>query len=185
MGLPDAATTLVGRTGTIASGRIPFFNGALVTAQLVTDGDLSFAADSLVITKVRIPTSIRVGTGVPITDINCGTYTPVRSAEANLDANVTTFQCQFMRIGNVVTVSGRFTADPTTTLTATSFELTLPVASNFGAVEDAAGTAFCGTNAGEGVQISASVANDKLVFAWTPVAVTSQTFSFSATYEVI
>jgi hypothetical protein len=111
-------------------------------------------------------------------------YTPTRSAEANLDANVTPTQAQYMRVGSVVTVSGRFTVDPTTTLTATSFEFTLPVASNIGAVEDCAGCATCATVT-ESAAISGSVANNTAVFSWTAIGTSSQTWSYTYSYRII
>lgn len=114
-----------------------------------------------------------------------GTYTPTRSAEANLDANVTMFEAQYLRVRNTVTVSGRFTANPTLAATATSFEMTLPVASNIGAVEDCCGVAFCGAIAGMGAQISGSVANNTMVVSWISSDVTAQSWSFIATYQVI
>lgn len=114
-----------------------------------------------------------------------GTYTPTRSAEANLDANVTMSEAQYMRVGNTVTVSGRFTADPTLTATATSFEIILPVASNIGAVEDAAGTAFCGAIAGMGGEVIGVVANDTAKIQWVASDVTSKTWSYLFTYQII
>ncbi len=111
-------------------------------------------------------------------------FTPTRSAEANLDANVTMSEAQYLRVGNTVTMSGRFTADPTAP-GATSFEFSLPVASNLGAVEDLAGVAFCGTIAGQGAAILGSVANDTAVVQWIAVDVTSQSWSYTLTYQVI
>lgn len=112
-------------------------------------------------------------------------FTPTRSAEANLDANVTMTQAQWMRVGNTITMSGRFTADPTTPATATSFEFTLPVASNFGNTFELAGVSFCGAIAGQGAAISASVANNTAVVSWVAGDVTSQTWSYQLTYTVI
>ena len=120
-----------------------------------------------------------------VATLTAGTYTPTRSAEANLDANVTMFEAQYLRVGATVTLSGRFTADPTLTATATSFEMTLPIASNIGAVEDLAGVAFCGAIAGMGAQISGSVANNTMVVAWISSDVTAQSWSFTAVYQVI
>ena len=113
------------------------------------------------------------------------TYTPTRSAETNLDANVTVTQAQYVRLRNSVTVSGRFTADPTAAATPTSFELTLPIASNIGAAEDVAGVAFCGSIAGQGAEITGSVANNTAVVSWISGDVTSQTWSYTFTYQVI
>ena len=114
-----------------------------------------------------------------------GTYAPTRSAEANMDGNVTVSSSQYMRVGPTVTVSGTFTADPTLTATTTSFEMTLPVASNIGAIEDVAGVAFCGAIAGMGAQITGVVANDTAKVEWISTDVTSQTWSFTFTYQVI
>ena len=116
--------------------------------------------------------------------VYAGTYTPTRSAESNLDSNVTMTEAQYMRVGNTTTVSGRFTADPTAT-GATSFEITLPVASNIGAVEDVAGVAFSGGIAGQGAEIVGVVANDTAKVQWIAVDVTSQTWSYTFSYQVI
>lgn len=119
------------------------------------------------------------------TGLAAGVYTPTRSAEANLDSNVTMSEAQYMRVGSTVTVSGRFTADPTTPATTTSFEITLPVASNIGAAEDAAGVAFCGAIAGQGAAIFGVAANDTAKFQWVAGDVTSQTWSYTFSYQVI
>lgn len=125
------------------------------------------------------------GTFSTIPTATSGTYTPTRSAEANLDSNVTPSSAQYCRCGNVVTVTGRVTVDPTLTATATSFELSLPVSSNIGAVEDLSGVAFCPTIAGMGAGISGSVANNTAVFTWVSSDVASQTFCYTYSYEVI
>lgn len=91
-----------------------------------------------------------------------------------------------MRVGNVVTVSGRVTdVDPTTTLTPTSFELSLPVTSNIGAVEDLAGVAFCGAISGQGAEITGSVANNTAVVSWVAADISSQAWSYTYSFEVI
>jgi len=160
----------------LTSGRVPFVT---TNGRLTDDSDMTFATDTLTVTKLV------VGGGATLTQITAGTYTPTRSAETNLDANVTMTEAQFMRVGATVTVSGRFTADPTLTATATSFEITLPVASNIGAVEDAAGVAFCGAIAGMGAEIIGVVVNDTAKIQWVASDITSQTWSYTFTYQVI
>lgn len=130
-------------------------------------------------------TSLQTDAIVNDTGLAHGTYTPTRSAEANMDANVTMTEAQYMRVGNTVTVSGRFTADPTLATTATSFEITLPVATNIGAAEDAAGVAFCGTIAGMGAEVIGVVANDTAKIQWVSSDVTSKVWSYTFTYQVI
>lgn len=157
---------------------------AVVLASInVNTGD--FLVTNLAGTGTRMVTAS--ATGVLATDVlpSSGTYTPTRSAEVNMDANVTMTQAQYMRVGNTVTVSGRFTCDPTLTATTTSFEIDLPVASNFGAEEDAAGTAFCGNIVSMGAEIKANVANNTLVITWKSSDITSQTWSYHGTYQII
>ena len=148
-----------------------------ISAQVITRGLIDLATD---ITGV-----LPVANGGTAVSSATQTYTPTRSAEVNLDANVTPSEAQYLRVGNTVTVSGRFTADPTLNTTATSFELSLPVASNIGAVEDLAGVAFCGAIAGQGAEISGSVANDTAVISWIATDVTSQSWAYIYSYQVI
>lgn len=135
--------------------------------------------------KLDVAGSFQVDSITNDTGLAHGVYTPTRSAETNLDANVTMTEAQYMRVGNTVTVSGRFTADPTLTATATSFEITLPVASNIGAAEDVAGVAFCGNIAGMGAEIIGVVANDTAKILWVSSDITSQSWSYQFSYQVL
>ena len=148
-----------------------------ISSQVITRGLIDLTTD--------VTGALPVANGGTAVSSATQTYTPIRSAEANMDANVTMTEAQYLRVGNTVTVSGRFTADPTLTATATSFEFTLPVASNIGAVEDAAGVAFCGTIAAQGAAITGSVANNTAVVSWISGDVTSQSWSFILAYQVI
>lgn len=129
--------------------------------------------------------------GVPYDDVAVpasqasGTYTPTASNATNLDSTPTMAEAQWLRIGNTVTVSGGFTADPTTNTTATRFDITLPVASDIGAIEDVAGVAFSSGVAGMGAQILGSASGDKARIAWIASDVTSQQWSYTFTYQVI
>lgn len=135
---------------------------------------------------VNITSSLQCDAVVNDTGLAAGTFTPTRSAEANLDANVTTTEGQYMRVGNTVTFSGRITnVDPTLTATITTFEITLPVASNIGAIEDLAGTAVCGSIAGMSIEIFGSVANNTAVFKLISTDITAQSISYTITYQVI
>ena len=184
----------------LTSGRVPF---ATTAGLLVDDADMTFSGDTLTVTKVAAAFNGTIGATTPAagvftslqadsitndTGLAAGTYTPTDSAHANLDGtDVTMTEAQYMRVGNTVTVSGRFTADPTTTLVQTSFEITLPVASNIGAVEDVAGVAVCGTIAtrSECAEVIGVIANDTAKIQWIPVDVASQTWSYTFTYQVI
>jgi len=152
---------------------------SLVDAAAAIAEKFRFASTGL----ATIP-SINVSSGT-LGNVRSGVYTPTRSAEANLDANVTMSEAQWSRVRNTVTVSGRFTANPTLAATATSFELTLPVASNIGAVEDAAGVAFCGSIVSQGGEVIGVVANDTAKIQWISGDVTEQLWSYIFSYQVI
>lgn len=114
---------------------------------------------------------------------SAGVYTPTRSNESNLDSSVTVFQSQYLRVGNTVTVSGRFIADPRAA-TVTAFQLTLPFASNIGANEDLCGTAFC-DSVQQGASIFGEPTNDKAKFQWIANNTVAQSWSYTFTYRVI
>ena len=123
---------------------------------------------------------------IPATDLpNQGSYSPTRSAEANMDANVTFATAYYTRVGDWVDVRGRFTANPTLTATATSFEMTLPVSSNIGAVGDVTGQSVCSAIAGMVAGITGSILNNTAVVAWISSDINSQTWEFRFAYKVI
>lgn len=111
-------------------------------------------------------------------------WTPTLTNAANLGAS-TAYECLYIRLGNIVVVAGRVSVDPTTPATPTELGISLPVASNFAAVEDAAGVAFATAIAGQGASIEADAANDRLAMKWIAGDVTNQPMNFVAAYEVI
>lgn len=127
--------------------------------------------------------SINIASGGAISALAAGVWTPTLTNVANLDAS-TAFECQYSRVGNTVTGSCRFSVDPTTTLTSTSLGFTLPVASNFGAVEDAAGSCAASAIAGQSAAVIADAANDRMTMIWNAADVTNQPMTCSFAYQV-
>lgn len=127
--------------------------------------------------------------GYGITDAttsSSGTYTPTLTNGTNVDAS-TAYACQWMRVGNTVTVSGVFDVDATAA-GAWDIGVSLPVASNFSATENAGGTAvMINTASVYGYAgVTADSANDRLKVAGITTGSTgSEKFSFTATYQVI
>ena len=112
-------------------------------------------------------------------------YTPTLTINANLDS-VTAFQSQWMRVGNVVTVSGRLTADPTAAAnTSTSVYVSLPIASNFGAIEDCGGAAACNSVFGLAAAIYADTAGDRAIMQWSSQQTTAVSMIYTFTYRII
>lgn len=138
-----------------------------------------------ILDAVDIQSSLKCDSIANDTGLAAGTYTATRSAEVNLDSNVSLSEGIYMRVGNVVTVTIVFTADPTLTATTTSFEISLPIASNFTAGDQLAGTAFCGNIASMGAQIASSAANNTAKITWKATDITSQSWFGTFTYRVI
>lgn len=112
------------------------------------------------------------------------TYTPTANNSSNLDADPSVFEAQYMRVGNTITVSGRFEADATAPGLA-SFEMTLPVPSDLGAEHDLAGTSvsiWSGT--AEIASIEAMPANNTALFQWIALDLSARDWSFHFTYQV-
>lgn len=113
-----------------------------------------------------------------------GTYTPTLSNVANLGAS-TAYQCQYLQLGDTVTVSGRVDIDPTLAATVTQLGISIPVASDFGAVEDCAGVAFASGIAGQGAAIRGDTTNNRAEMVWISGDITNQPMYFTFSYQVI
>lgn len=117
-----------------------------------------------------------------------GTYTPTISNIANATSLAAT-DAQYLRVGDVVTVSGKFTLT-TTDATTTTVELTLPVASTFTQDYEAAGVVFIAQPGGSPVQSTAKVFSQntgtKARVEWRAnVTSGSVTGYYTYTYQVI
>lgn len=117
-------------------------------------------------------------------NISSGTYTPTLTNVTNVAAS-TAAVCQWMRVGNVVTVSGTVQIDPTAAGN-TVLNMSLPVVSNFTATTQAGGT-FSTTTSGQSDNgsIIANVASDVFEFRFNAVNIANATYAFSVTYQVL
>ena len=117
-------------------------------------------------------------TGTTNQYIASGTYTPTLTNVTNISAS-TAYSCQYMRVGNVVNVSGRVDIDATAAA-ATELGMSLPVASDFAANEKCAGTGASLTALDDAIVIRADATNNRaqFVFTATDVANTSRFFQF-------
>ena len=112
-----------------------------------------------------------------------GGYTPTLTNVLNVAAS-TGYVCQWMRVGNVITVSGKVDIDPTAA-GVTRLGLSLPYASAMSAEEQCSGTAAAPCVAGQCAAIKGDATNDRAQIEWTAVDVTSQSWFFTFTYQVI
>lgn len=114
-----------------------------------------------------------------------GTYTPTLTNVTNVSAS-TAYECQYLRAGNTVTVSGKVDIDITAAVSSTELGISLPIASNFGAEEDCGGTAVCPDSSGLCAAIRGDAANNRAALVY--VANTDDgdlSFFFTFTYQIL
>jgi hypothetical protein len=124
-------------------------------------------------------------TGTANQYIGSGTYTPSTANIANI-ASVTPGVCQWVRVGNVVTVSGVATITPTASGLPTQFTLSLPIASAFTLANQAGGTGniiILGTTAV--VTITAYIATGTALFTELSTSTSAALLPFSFTYVIV
>jgi hypothetical protein len=117
-----------------------------------------------------------------------GTYTPTLTNNANITSS-TAYQCQYMRVGNVVTVSGQVDITATSVLTLTQLIMTLPISSSFpvSGFNYCGGTAYFQNGAAFAtgyINANQSATTVSLVYrtgATTPIS----QFFFSFTYQIV
>jgi hypothetical protein len=121
-------------------------------------------------------------------NIFSGTYTPTGYTGTNVTV-VTPSKAQYMRVGNTVTVSGYVTTTCTTASgTLSTFTLDLPVASNFSAASQGAGTAVSiSSTASRSTysQVFSDSPNDRIGFNFNCNYAGVNPFYFTFTYRVI
>lgn len=134
-------------------------------------------------TAAEARASLGLGSAALLTGV-ASKWTPTLTNVANLDGS-TAFECLYIRLGSIVFFAGRVSVNPTAPAAQTQLGISLPVASNFGAAEDANGVAFCPTIAGQGASIYADITNDRLTMEWIAGDVTNQPMTFAGAYEII
>jgi len=118
-----------------------------------------------------------------VTTLASGTYTPTLTNVTNISAS-TAYQCQYMRVGSVVTVSGKVDIDATSA-GAISLGMSLPIASNFSAVQNCGGVAVCDVVAEDSMAISVDFTNDRASFKATKTGTSNHEHHFTFTYLII
>ena len=118
-------------------------------------------------------------------DFESGTHTPTLTNVANVSSS-TAFPCHYMRVGNVVTVSGRVRFTPSAVDTNTAFRMSIPVESNFGGMGNAGGTfsSYTTTNTNAG-GVYADSATNTVLFATRSSSTALVDYAFTFTYQVI
>lgn len=151
-----------------------------------SDGtDVLVARNDGVIQAASVHNSGSAGTGATGSIVS-GTYTPTITNIANVAASANA-TANWLRVGQVVTVCGAVDIDPTTGGIATAYRMSLPVASNLGAVGDLAGNGHYnnGTLLTD-LQIFADTTNDQArVDCYSDAGAANRTHTFHFQYRVI
>lgn len=127
--------------------------------------------------------SLTVGDGQALTALNWNTYTPTLTNTTNLSAS-TAYVCHWKRVGTVVTVAGRFDADPTAA-GAVLMGMSLPVASDLASDTDLAGVATCDNGSSiETCLIRADATNNRASIIWYAGDTANQARQFIFQYIV-
>lgn len=112
------------------------------------------------------------------------TYTPTLTGVTNVDGSGSAV-CAYVRIGNVVMVSGSITVDPTAAAsTLTELGISLPVASDFSLTTHCGGTS-CALSLLEPGSISADTTNDRATLRFLSQTTSSHSISFMFMYQII
>lgn len=121
----------------------------------------------------------------PSTDsfVHAGTYTPTLTGVANVTGS-TAYECQYMRVGKVVTVSGRVDVDPTANSVQTTLGISLPIASELTATNQCGGTAAHGLVAGYSGYIIGDITNNRAQLQFIVGDNANRAWMFTFTYLI-
>lgn len=124
------------------------------------------------------PTNV---SSLALSDLSSGTYTPTTTNITNVDSS-SGYACQYLRVGATVTVSGAVNINPTATGD-TIVEITLPIASNFTASENAAGVMVC-PGVDQFGAITANSTDDRARLRCLATDTSARDWWFTFTYKV-
>ena len=128
--------------------------------------------------------NVAVGGNLSAANLLSGTYTPTLDNTTNISAS-TAYACQYMRVGSVVTVSGK--VDITATATGLiALGMTIPVASNFASNGQCGGAGVQASDStGQAGCFTADSTNDRATFYANVASTSGRTWFFSFTYQII
>lgn len=167
-----------------ASNPNVFFNEANQDMDFTVEGttDIVFKVDAGN-NRAEI-SSLKAAGIVNDTGLAAGTYTPTVTAVANIDTCSANGASQYLRVGSSVIVWGSVNTDATTAGVVTRVGISLPIASNFTAGTDLAGTASNRTS-GDVCNLNADDTNDRAELVFSPSVTGANPFRYMFGYQVM
>ena len=175
-----------GPTETVTNAATVYINAAPSGSDITfTNGPYSLWVDD---GAVRLDGALTVGSidtgGGTALELAAGKWTPTTNNISNLDDS-SAAEGQYLRVGATVTGSILLTVNPTLATTSTQLELDLPVASNFGATSDAAGSCGGDDLVSEVAGIRADATSNELEVLWVTTSLASHEISCAFSYQII
>lgn len=176
----DGSGNVVKKTDVIdgagATGRIPYFTD---TNTISSDSGLTWDEMTNTLTTGSLSaTSVSISSG----SIESGTYTPTGSA-VNKVTSVTPDAAQYLRVGSVVTVSGRVTVDITSAGSSVRWELSCPITTSHST--SSAGGTFDQDDVSNGGVIKGTSGTNNVRFTMNAASSGSNVFYYHFTYRII
>lgn len=112
-----------------------------------------------------------------------GIYGPTLFNTTNVSSSIS-YKCQWMRIRNTITVSGKLELTATTTGLNTVLGISLPISTSILADEQCAGTAFSTEVSGMGAGILGSISDNRANLQFIASSMTSHIWAFTFTYSI-
>jgi hypothetical protein len=120
-------------------------------------------------------------TPAPAAGGDSGTYIP--NIDNTLNVSAKAFQFQWMKVGKVVTASGRVDVDPVGAGT-TQVGISLPIPSKFTKSEQCCGAAACPSVAGQSASIQGDTRSNRALMQWVAVDTSNQSMFLTFTYLI-
>lgn len=165
-------------------------SGVIITGDITGDWELQSNGVTKVVMKadgrlygVALHNNANPITGTTNQYIASGTYTPTLTNAANCSV-LAASACTFMRVGNVVTVSGQADVTLTSANVDTAFFMTLPIASDLASANQCAGGAI-GLSKGERLAILGDISGNRAQFENTTGWADTPARSFFFTFQYV
>lgn len=181
-----------GGTGASYANAAALFAGIKQAATTLASGALEIATDAEAVAvtdtgRALVPSNFAGKAGQQT--FVASTYTPTLTSVTNVAAS-TAYVAQYMRIGTIVFVSGSCDIDPTAAApTATELGVSLPVASNFAALENCSGAGAApaggGATTAEAIAIVADSTNDRASLQFFATNTGNHRVTFNFMYRII